>query len=414
MLNRRIGLIALLVSFVAGELLAGDFTSYVQGGGDVLLCFRKSGGANDLVVDAGPVATLTNLPVNTRYSITSYASTNLAAVGTNGVSWSAFTWLNDKTLFMSQGRASLNIQSDPWDTPAIGGYSPALVSSQMKPVPVGASDSLANVTSPNSSATAVIEPDGSGNYDQGLSYKDAIFGQGTEATFDGSFEGSPELTTSNNFSVSGKVVRSDFYQIPPSGSVRYLGYFEFNTNGLMTYVAYPTAPVVQTLAATAVATTTAQLNASVNPTNANTTFYFQYGLTSSYGSTSSSTNIGTIAGNYGLPISSLTASTAYHFQAVAYNQYGTNFGGDLTFTTSGGSAPAVPVITYFNRTNNLTTIAYTTGNSGTYTFRGTNNLVNAGPRINWPAIASVAGDGLIHTNTDSDTTSNKFYIITAQ
>ncbi len=46
----------------------------------------------------------------------------------------------------------------------------------------------------------------------------------------------------SNFTTAGAVVRSDFYQIPPSdsgGAVKYLGYFELSTNGVMTYVAYP-------------------------------------------------------------------------------------------------------------------------------------------------------------------------------
>jgi len=42
-------------------------------------------------------------------------------------------------------------------------------------------------------------------------------------------------------------VRSDFYQIPPNdsgGAVKYLGYFELSTNGVMTYVAYPTSGTI--------------------------------------------------------------------------------------------------------------------------------------------------------------------------
>jgi hypothetical protein len=381
-----------------------------------LLNFRKSGGANDLVVDAGPVATLTNLPVNTRYAITNYTGINgtnlLVAIGTNGISWSAFTWFDDNTLFMSEARSSLNVQSAPWDV--VGSDSAQNVAFDMKPIPTGAGVNL--TTDARSIPAAVIEPDSSTTYTHGLSYHDAIFNGGLDdpPDFGGDFQGSPELTTPGNFTTSGKVVRSDFYEIPTSGSTLLLGYFEFNTNGAMTYVAYPTAPIVQTLAASPVATTTAQLNGMVNPTNDNTTFFFQFGLTTSYGSTSLSNSIGTVSGSYGLSISNLTASTQYHFRVAAYNQYGTNFGGDLTFTTSGSSAPAVPVIQFISRSNNLTTIAYTTGASGTYTLRGTNSAGLMAAKTNWPAIISAAGDGLIHTNTDPDASGIKFYVITAQ
>jgi hypothetical protein len=197
--------------------------------------------------------------------------------------------------------------------------------------------------------------------------------------------------------------------------VKFLGYFEFNTNAVMTYVAYPTAPAVTTLAATTVGAASAQLNANVNPYNDAATLYFQYGLTTSYGSTSGTNLIGTTAGNYGIPVSSLAAGTTYHFRAAAYNAGGgTNYGADLTFATSGGGAVVAPVITAFVRSNGVSYVSFSTGNSGTYTLRGTNSAGLGAVRTNWPAIASVAGNGL--TNTLSDTTANpaKFYLITAQ
>ena len=48
------------------------------------------------------------------------------------------------------------------------------------------------------------------------------------------------------------MVRSDFYQLTPTGGMRcagtWLGYFELSTNGAMTYVAYPsTTPVIASI-----------------------------------------------------------------------------------------------------------------------------------------------------------------------
>src|SRR5476649_2915381 len=88
----RIGLIALLVSFAAAELRADTFTNYTVG--DVLICFRKNGGANNLVVDAGPVSIFTNATPNQRITITQFTGAHLALIGTNSVSWSAFTWFD--------------------------------------------------------------------------------------------------------------------------------------------------------------------------------------------------------------------------------------------------------------------------------------------------------------------------------
>ena len=185
----------------------------------------------------------------------------------------------------------------------------------------------------------------------------------------------------------------------------------------MTYVAYPTAPAVTTLAASAIAGTGAQLNAAVTTINTNTdntSFYFQYGLNTSYGGVTTVSNIGTNSGNYNLTVSSLTAGTLYHFRAVAYNQYGTNYGGDLTFTTTGG-APTAPVITGFHRTNSVSYVSFTTGSGGTYTLRGTNDAgLTTAARTNWPAIASTPGNGAVNTLQDATTNNNKLYIITAQ
>ncbi len=413
----------MLVSFAATEIWAATLTNYAVG--DVLICFRKSSSGNDLVVDAGPIATFTNATVNQRIPITQFTGSQLGLVGTNAVSWSSFIWSDDTvlpvsaqgTLFMTKARSNPNVQNTSGWPAATHDSQFHVINGDLQTIPPGAKVNLGFKT--QNIPTAVVEPDDPGNsnpdYTDGQSYAGAL---GPNLDFNGDFGHNPEKTTAANFTTSGMVVRSDFYQLPPTdtgvGSVAYLGLFEFNTNGAMTYVAYATPPLVSTLAATSITSTGARLNCTVNPTNDTATFYFQYGLSTSYGSSSISNNIGTTSGSYGLAISNLIASTTYHFRVAAYNEYGTNFGGDMSFVTSGSSAPTVPVITYFNRTTNLTTIAYTTGNSGTYILRGTNNLANAGARTNWPAIISVAGDGLIHTNTDSDVTGIKFYVITAQ
>jgi hypothetical protein len=325
MLNKKFGLIALLVSFAASDLLANTLTNYAVG--DVLICFRQNGGgANDLVVDAGPVSTFTNATPNQRITITQYTGNQLALVGTNSVDWSAFTWFDDTvspvsaqwTLFVTRARTALNTQTSPWL--AKSALAQQLPAGDMSSIPPGAVDNL-NFKSVNTSS-AIVEPDDANNtnpnYKDGQSYVGTL---GPNFDFNGDFVGDPENTTPANFTTSGTVVRSDFYQLTPTGGYgvgKFLGYFELSTNGTMTYVAYPT------------------------------------GL------------------------------------------------------------PAVPVIKSISRLGTTTTISFTTGNSGTYTLRGTNSLTSGTAATNWPAISSVSGDGLTHTNTDSTTNSSQFYIITAQ
>ena len=87
----------------------------------------------------------------------------------------------------------------------------------------------------------------SANYTDGVSYHDALNGA-YGGNFNGNFsvsQGNIENTTLATFTKSGTVVRSDLYQMAPSGAPNppagiWLGYFELNTNGAMNYVAFPT------------------------------------------------------------------------------------------------------------------------------------------------------------------------------
>ena len=259
MLTKKSVLATLFLSVTAGSIFAGNFSSqssYTVG--DVLLCFRKSGsGASDLVVDAGPVSTLTNLTANTRYPITAYTGGQLAPVGTNNISWSAFTYFDNSVsstltptnaLFATRARSSINTQTSPWTvlgTPAQGSAPNALVGGDMSPIPIGANFIFSCSYRGLSTATAVVEPeDPSGTYYQnGTDYADVIKGNDGLANFKGDFEGVVENTTSASFITSATVSRSDFYEIPVSGKVVYLGYFEFSTNASMTFVAYPSVAV---------------------------------------------------------------------------------------------------------------------------------------------------------------------------
>ena len=97
------------------------------------------------------------------------------------------------------------------------------------------------------------------------------------------------------------------------------------------------APTVLTLAATGVTRSGATLNGSVNPNGASTTASFQYGLTTSYGSTVTATpspGAGSAAVPVSAAIGTLACDQQYHFRATATNATGTTNGSDLTFTTA--------------------------------------------------------------------------------
>jgi plastocyanin len=103
-------------------------------------------------------------------------------------------------------------------------------------------------------------------------------------------------------------------------------------------------PVVATSPATLVAAFSATLNGSLNPHGLTTTVQFQYGTTTSYGSTTPmQTHTGSTYRNIRANISGLMANTTYHFRIVATNSAGTRFGADRTFTTLAPTGPPVSI-----------------------------------------------------------------------
>ena len=252
MLNKKIGLIALFAGLAAGEIMAGTLTSFTTG--DLLLCFRN-GGTKNLVVDVGQYTIYTNGTPNQRIPINQYTNTQIAfAFGdANNLNWSAFGWLDDNTLFVTKKRVALNTQSA---TPSSANNGvQASAAQNMAPVQVGANYQFASGPyTANSTAAAVVEPQGASSYPQltGQSYYNALFGGLSSPTFGGTLStGDPENVTGVSFSTSGSVVRSDLYQVPTGSgkaNVKYLGYFELAPDGSATFVAKPsTIPVIKSI-----------------------------------------------------------------------------------------------------------------------------------------------------------------------
>jgi hypothetical protein len=103
---------------------------------------------------------------------------------------------------------------------------------------------------------------------------------------------------------------------------------------------YVPPPLVTTEDATGVGPTSATLNGTVNPESRDTTYHFDFGTTTAYGSSTPTTGVGSgtapIAVN--APLNPIVAGTTYHYRIVATNSVGTNFGADKQFTTLSVSA----------------------------------------------------------------------------
>ena len=136
------------------------------------------------------------------------------------------------------------------------------------------------------------------------------------------------------------------------GGTHWMNLFDFNLYGdpaLSLFESFQgTPPTVTTVNADEITTNSAHLNGTVNPNGLETTYYFEYGETTVYGSESLhlSAGSGDSVINVATTLSNLTLGTLHHFHLVASNATGTNYGGDRTFTTA-TPPPVTPPVADF-------------------------------------------------------------------
>ncbi len=122
--------------------------------------------------------------------------------------------------------------------------------------------------------------------------------------------------------------------------------FDYNSTGSYTLTFGPavTAPAVTTLQGVSTNPAWATLNCLVNPNNGNTTVYYQWGATTNYTGVTPSvllTESLNTPQDAAIILDGLQPNTTYHFQAVAENNAGAAFGGDVAFTTPLVSLPVI-------------------------------------------------------------------------
>jgi uncharacterized repeat protein (TIGR01451 family) len=95
-------------------------------------------------------------------------------------------------------------------------------------------------------------------------------------------------------------------------------------------------PSINSFSSSGMTDTTASLAAAVTPNGVATTVFFEYGLTTGYGTSVPSQGIGNGNSpiNVNANLSGLTPGTTYHYRVYATNSVGTTFGADATFDTS--------------------------------------------------------------------------------
>lgn len=143
--------------------------------------------------------------------------------------------------------------------------------------------------------------------------------------------------------------------VPSTGQTSWSGTCTFNAGGTYNFhcPVHPTemrgtitvsggaaVPVVSTGTASSVGDNGATLNGTVNPNGVATSYYFEYGTSTAYGTknpvTPESVGSGTVSVSRSVAVSSLSPATTYHFRIVAvYETNKTAVGADHTFTTTG-------------------------------------------------------------------------------
>jgi hypothetical protein len=101
----------------------------------------------------------------------------------------------------------------------------------------------------------------------------------------------------------------------------------------------PKPPHVTTGAATHVLATSALLTGTVNPEAAETSYYFKYGLTKSFGLTTPPVAVGNgeVSVRVGQAVAGLTSGATYYYRIVATSSHGTSEGRESDFKAKGAA-----------------------------------------------------------------------------
>jgi len=180
----------------------------------------------------------------------------------------------------------------------------------------------------------------------------------------------------------------------------------------MTFTTEGTPPTATTLSATAISSSGATLNGTVNANNDNATVTFEYGLTTAYGEIATADQSPVVGNSFtsvSAAITSLTGNTTYHYRLVAQNGSGTTNGSDKTFFTGAAAPTAITgnvteigsTIATLNGTvianNAATTVTFEYGLDASYgrSAEADPNLVSGSTNTDVNSILT----GLVHSTT---------------
>ena len=215
---------------------------------DLLLGFRSSSGSSDFVVNLGQVSqyyAYSAMAPGSTITINAFDVSQLNTVfgSINGLSLSAFADVRtssnprfpQNTIWATAPRMDLNTQSDPWTARSV--FAQGTTAGKIDGIANGAVGYGGTISGgPLNTATAISLPK-TWNAGGGISY---TLGIGVAGNFANTFPGTVEGTTASDFATAGTPMRFDLYQLEPgSGPGVYMGFFEFGTDGSLSYTTVP-------------------------------------------------------------------------------------------------------------------------------------------------------------------------------
>jgi len=152
-------------------------------------------------------------------------------------------------------------------------------------------------------------------------------------------------------------------------------------------VSQATAPTVQTLGASSIASTDATLSAAINPNGVRTFFWFEYGPSTAYTATSSVRlilNNLTSTTSSSVPVTGIFSNATIHYRIVATNSVGRVNGQDQTFFWSGARPTLVNASGMINPGNPNFRLSFPGNPRQLYLAEMSTNL------ITWSSLGAVA------------------------
>jgi hypothetical protein len=158
------------------------------------------------------------------------------------------------------------------------------------------------------------------------------------------------------------------------------------------FTTLPAVEGVLTDQASEVQGTTATLAGSLEPNGFDTHYFFEYGLSNSYGSTTANTDAGsaTAVAPVSVPVGGLEPNQIYHYRIAAENTFGKTFGADTEFKT----AVLPPLIT------GASSASFVTSQSAVLNASLNPEHTTTRYHFEFGACPAIAGCATLHSTTD--------------